>query len=288
VIIYETILTAIHAGRKGWSLFGVVRAPEAELETVKRLRRLRDELQHGGAKFNYRSGLALARGAILLSNRIALADFEVWMGDLLDPNDLWAMLRIPEFAATAAHVTAIRLEAVKSSPGGQSLQSWPPPLWRRPPRNLVENRRDPKWSRPRARCGTRASRASSTARRAYSCGWLPPVRKVKFEVMASSAKGMAGLKFRLPASVAAGDGTLVFTFDRAMGTDSYSVMGEPAKTPTGRAKPTWDASGRVLTWPVRFEAGTSYRFSLNSATRQGFKSKEGVALAPVEVTLATK
>jgi len=88
--------------------------------------------------------------------------------------------------------------------------------------------------------------------------------------------------------VAAGDGTLVFTFDRAMRTDSYSVMGEPAKTPTGRAKPTWDASGRVLTWPVRFEAGTSYRFSLNSGTQQGFKSKEGVALAPVEITLATK
>lgn len=98
------------------SLAGVHLSP-AELETVKRLRRLRNELQHGGAKFNYRSGLALARGAILLSNRIALADFEVWMGDLLDPNDLWAMLRIPEFAATAAHVTAIRLEAVKSSPG---------------------------------------------------------------------------------------------------------------------------------------------------------------------------
>ena len=36
VIIYETILTALHAGRKGWSLFGVVRADEPELETVKR------------------------------------------------------------------------------------------------------------------------------------------------------------------------------------------------------------------------------------------------------------
>ena len=36
VIIYETILTALHAGRKGWSLFGVFRAEEPELETVKR------------------------------------------------------------------------------------------------------------------------------------------------------------------------------------------------------------------------------------------------------------
>jgi hypothetical protein len=35
VIIYETILTALHAGRKGWSLLGVVRATEAELDGVK-------------------------------------------------------------------------------------------------------------------------------------------------------------------------------------------------------------------------------------------------------------
>jgi hypothetical protein len=35
VIIYETILTALHAGRKGWSLLGVVGATEAELDGVK-------------------------------------------------------------------------------------------------------------------------------------------------------------------------------------------------------------------------------------------------------------
>jgi hypothetical protein len=37
VIIYETILTALHAGRKGWELFGVVRAADPELERVKRM-----------------------------------------------------------------------------------------------------------------------------------------------------------------------------------------------------------------------------------------------------------
>jgi len=36
VIIYETILTALYAGRKGWGLFSVVQAGEAELERVKR------------------------------------------------------------------------------------------------------------------------------------------------------------------------------------------------------------------------------------------------------------
>ncbi|MCI0538868.1 MAG: hypothetical protein L0Z50_26985 [Verrucomicrobiales bacterium] len=35
VIIYETLLTAIYAGRKGWNMVGVMRAPESELESVK-------------------------------------------------------------------------------------------------------------------------------------------------------------------------------------------------------------------------------------------------------------
>jgi hypothetical protein len=34
--MYETILTAIHAGRKGWALLGVIRAADLELEKVKR------------------------------------------------------------------------------------------------------------------------------------------------------------------------------------------------------------------------------------------------------------
>jgi hypothetical protein len=36
VIIYETLLTALHAGRKGWRLFSVMNATDDELEHVKR------------------------------------------------------------------------------------------------------------------------------------------------------------------------------------------------------------------------------------------------------------
>ena len=36
IIMYEATLTAIHAGRKGWALLGVVRAADLELENVKR------------------------------------------------------------------------------------------------------------------------------------------------------------------------------------------------------------------------------------------------------------
>ncbi len=35
IIIYETILTAIHAGRKGWNIFKMLLAPESELQSVK-------------------------------------------------------------------------------------------------------------------------------------------------------------------------------------------------------------------------------------------------------------
>jgi hypothetical protein len=35
IIIYETILTAIQAGRKGWSIFKALLAPEPELQAVK-------------------------------------------------------------------------------------------------------------------------------------------------------------------------------------------------------------------------------------------------------------
>ena len=46
----------------------------------------------------------------------------------------------------------------------------------------------------RPSCGRRWRRRAGRARcarSAYSCGWLPPVRKVKFEVIESSAKAMA-------------------------------------------------------------------------------------------------
>jgi hypothetical protein len=37
IIVYETILTAVHAGRKGRALFGIPAASDAELHRVKRV-----------------------------------------------------------------------------------------------------------------------------------------------------------------------------------------------------------------------------------------------------------
>jgi hypothetical protein len=45
VILYETLLTALYAGRTGWRLVGVVGATEAELDRVKH--RLQQAGRHG-------------------------------------------------------------------------------------------------------------------------------------------------------------------------------------------------------------------------------------------------
>ena len=88
--------------------------------------------------------------------------------------------------------------------------------------------------------------------------------------------------------VEAGDGQIVLQFDREMKTTSWSIVGDPAATPKSRGDPTWAAGGRVVTIPVTLEPGRAYHFWLNRGAHQGFKSREGVPLAPVEVEFKTK
>ncbi|MBM3975336.1 MAG: DUF4932 domain-containing protein [Planctomycetes bacterium] len=82
--------------------------------------------------------------------------------------------------------------------------------------------------------------------------------------------------------------TLVFTFDRPMRDQSWSVVGSKADTPTIPGKPAYDAARTVLTLPVQLAPGRVYRFGLNSADKQGFQGEDGTPLAPVEVTFATR
>lgn len=98
-----------------------VQFPADELDALKRLRRLRNDLQHGTAKFNYRRGLTLARRSILLAGRLALEELELWMGDILDPGDLWAMLQIKEFATTAERVAMERIEDARASSSSSTV-----------------------------------------------------------------------------------------------------------------------------------------------------------------------
>lgn len=81
---------------------------------------------------------------------------------------------------------------------------------------------------------------------------------------------------------------LVFTFDRPMRDQSWSVVGAHDDTPKVTGSPSYDAERKVLVVPVALEPGRSYRFALNSADKQGFVSSDGVPLAPVAVTFRTR
>lgn len=80
-----------------------------ELETINRLRRLRNALQHGTAQFNQRAGLAISRSAIVLIDRFAEAELDSWMGDVVAPDDWRELLKIPAIAATALRVSSGRV-----------------------------------------------------------------------------------------------------------------------------------------------------------------------------------
>lgn len=81
---------------------------------------------------------------------------------------------------------------------------------------------------------------------------------------------------------------LVFTFDRPMRDQSWSVVGSPQDTPKVTGKPSYDRERKVLTLPVALEPGRAYRFWLNQGSKQGFVSADGVALESVEVRLQTR
>lgn len=80
---------------------------------------------------------------------------------------------------------------------------------------------------------------------------------------------------------------IVITFDRAMQKGNWSVVGGGDDFPEVTGRPSYDASGKVLTIPVRLKPGWTYRFQLNSPRHQGFRSSAGVALEPVPVEFRT-
>lgn len=80
---------------------------------------------------------------------------------------------------------------------------------------------------------------------------------------------------------------LVIRFDRAMLDQSWSIAGAPAEQPEITGKPAYDEQRTTLRVPIRLERGRSYRFWLNTEQKTGFKSADGVPLAPLEVTFTT-
>lgn len=80
-----------------------------EVDTIIRLRTLRNDLQHGASRFNQRAGLALCRRTVVLLDRFVDAELGIWIGDVIQGSDWMRLLAIPEIAATAERVVESRL-----------------------------------------------------------------------------------------------------------------------------------------------------------------------------------
>jgi len=95
---------------------GVTISP-SERNTINRLRRLRNALQHGTAKFNHRTGLSTCREAIIFLNRFVHAEHGLWLGHAIPPDDWYEVLAIPELSSTADQVTGDMLIEIREQPG---------------------------------------------------------------------------------------------------------------------------------------------------------------------------
>ena len=84
-------------------------------------------------------------------------------------------------------------------------------------------------------------------------------------------------------------GQIVVTFDAAMKTDGFSVLGAEGGTLPEFVgdEPFSFRDGKTFVLRVKLSAGTAYAVALNSARRQGFKSADGTPLAPTVIRFRT-
>jgi hypothetical protein len=83
---------------------------------------------------------------------------------------------------------------------------------------------------------------------------------------------------------------IVVTFDRPMRAKSWSVvtLGTPEQMPKVAGPLGYDAARKVFTMPVQLQPDKEYRFGLNAEQYLGFRSQEGIPLAPVVVRFKTR
>ena len=81
---------------------------------------------------------------------------------------------------------------------------------------------------------------------------------------------------------------LVVTFDRPMKDGSWAVVGGGEHFPGGVGKPSYDATRKVLTYPIKLRPDWSYELWLNRGKFDTFRSEEGVSLQPVHVKFKTR
>jgi hypothetical protein len=83
---------------------------------------------------------------------------------------------------------------------------------------------------------------------------------------------------------------IVVTFDRPMRNKSWAVvtLGSREQVPKSTGPVGYDATRKVFTMPVQLQPGQEYRFGLNAEKFLGFRSEEGIPLAPVVVRFKTR
>jgi hypothetical protein len=91
----------------------------AERDCIDRLRQLRNRLQHGTAKFNYRTGLSVARQSIVFIDRFALQEVDAWIVYAIAPDDRLALFQIRDVGDTARRLVAERLNQLRNTPAAE-------------------------------------------------------------------------------------------------------------------------------------------------------------------------
>lgn len=87
-----------------------------EIDTIARLRRLRNDLQHGTATFNHRAGLALCRRAVVFTDRFVDEELGMWTAEAIEGSDWQALLDIPEIAARTERIVDQGLTPYRTDP----------------------------------------------------------------------------------------------------------------------------------------------------------------------------
>lgn len=90
-----------------------------ETEVITTLRKLRNDLQHGSAAFNYRKGLGICRKTVIFVDRFVRQELEAWIGDVLPTTTWQGLLQIPEVESSATEISEARMEAWRKESGAE-------------------------------------------------------------------------------------------------------------------------------------------------------------------------
>jgi hypothetical protein len=80
---------------------------------IAALRKLRNDLQHGTARFNQRAGLRACRAIMIFIDQFMFSELSTHLGDHITEADWFQLLEIPEIATTATGVTNVRLDRIR-------------------------------------------------------------------------------------------------------------------------------------------------------------------------------